>query len=499
MNDKFSARLVETLFDNSYFRIFNLVACLLYFIPSSLGIPDIVTKIAVVYGGLLAFNNFFIKRDFMKMKYWYLLCSVMIIFCITTLMNFEYNLIQNFYNFIYLVITFTVVFPIANTNSPKKIIKDFLLFNNVLVIFVFLATLISLVQFILLSKYQVQTANPDILARQGFWESRLFGVYTSPNIGSLFGFISVAMSIINVSFKTPISKKLKTLYTLNFIVQLLYFFLSSSRGTQISISVFVLFYLFLKIIYVKTAKHVRPNDNRLLRNSIIIGIILLTLVNLGDVYIKNGLGHVPMIVKQETNFIKKIEEKNYEGSIDSKGIIDQKNKQVVIEHSGEGAEVSSGRFTIWKAAIKAFKEKPILGYGDLSFYRNNQVPPFDEKKITEFDKSELTRANGYMHNGYLQVLLSIGGIGFLLIFIFYILNLKDIIFTYFTHVEKWYPDSLSADTIFLLLSLLVSIFANELVEAHILFNNRDVVSIVFWYSLGVISFFVPVQRGINRT
>lgn len=499
MNDKFSVRFVEILFDNSYFRIFNLIACLLYFMPSSLGIPDIVTKIAVVYGGLIAFYNFFIKRNFMNMKYWYLLFGIMAIFCITTLMNFEYNLIQNFYNFIYLVITFTVIFPITKTTTQKKVVKDFMLFNNVLVVFVLIATVISLIQFVLLSKYQVQTANPDILARQGFWESRLFGVYTSPNIGSLFGFISVVMSIINVTLKNSISKKLKTLYILNFFAQLLYFFLSSSRGTQISISVFILLYLFLKTVYVKVTKNTRRNDNSLLRNSIFIGLILLTLVNFGDAYIKNGLGHIPLIVKQEVNFIKNVEQDNTNDLKNSKKKTDQKNKQVVIEHSGEGAEVSSGRFTIWKAAIKAFRYKPILGYGDLSFYRNNQTPPFDEKNFTDFDRSELTRANGYMHNGYLQVLLSIGGIGFLTIFIFYLLNLKDIIFTYFIRVEKHPHNGLSADTIFLLLSLLVSIFANELVEAHILFNNRDVVSIVFWYSLGIISFFVPVQKGINKT
>ncbi|HAQ4167541.1 TPA: O-antigen ligase family protein, partial [Enterococcus faecium] len=35
---------------------------------------------------------------------------------------------------------------------------------------------------------------------------------------------------------------------------------------------------------------------------------------------------------------------------------------------------------------------------------------------------------------------------------------------------------------------ILSIFIDEMVEAHVLFNKRDVISIVFWYYLGSISY-----------
>ncbi|HFM7015726.1 TPA: O-antigen ligase domain-containing protein, partial [Enterococcus faecium] len=76
--------------------------------------------------------------------------------------------------------------------------KKMVYFNNVFIIIIFLAALISIYQFIFLISYHVPTGTPGLLARQGFIEHRLFGVYTSPNVGAMFGYTSIILSLISV-------------------------------------------------------------------------------------------------------------------------------------------------------------------------------------------------------------------------------------------------------------------------------------------------------------
>ncbi|BDP91763.1 hypothetical protein EfmGK923_19360 [Enterococcus faecium] len=55
---------------------------------------------------------------------------------------------------------------------------------------------ISIYQFIFLISYHVPTGTPGLLARQGFIEHRLFGVYTSPNVGANFGYLLITLIVI---------------------------------------------------------------------------------------------------------------------------------------------------------------------------------------------------------------------------------------------------------------------------------------------------------------
>ena len=79
-------------------------------------------------------------------------------------------------------------------------------FNNVFIIIIFSCANIYLSIYFLIS-YHVPTGTPGLLARQGFIEHRLFGVYTSPNVGAMFGYTSIILSLISVL----ISKITKTI------------------------------------------------------------------------------------------------------------------------------------------------------------------------------------------------------------------------------------------------------------------------------------------------
>lgn len=212
-----------------------------------------------------------------------------------------------------------------------------------------------------------------------------------------------------------------------------------------------------------------------LKKFIVGAILLLLFFSIGVDFSKSILGYIPLVtntskvVSNNSKNIKKTEENKDDSS------------KITIEHSEPSAEVSSGRFTIWKAAITVWKHKPLFGYGDINFYHVSETDnALSTLHLTELDRKELKRSHGNMHNGYLQVLLSSGIIGFFIVYVFYGLSFFYIFKTFLKRNDS---QILIAG---LMLSFLVSVFANELVEAHILFNKRDAVSQLFWFVFGLL-------------
>lgn len=480
--NNFINKVSTMIFNRENFRTFFLIVCLFYFMPSLGNITNIPMKICFVWGVMIILFDFFSKRIMFKSQYWYLLLLVAVSFSITFLLNYQYNLSKITYSFVYMITSFFVIYPIDMNKQSHDILKSLRKFNNILVTIVFFASFISLVQFVFLISYHVPTGSEGLFARQGFMESRLFGIYTSPNIGSIFGFLSIIAAFINYIVEDGLRRIWKVIYMANLIVQILYFVLSSSRGTQLTVCVF----LTLVIIAIIFSKALRDSLQIVYGRSIkmliffILGILLFSTVLIEPT--KSILGYVPNIVKSV----------NRDTNLNEKREVDK----VVIEHSKDGAELSSGRFTIWKAGLKAWKQHPFFGYGSPNFYWSGENKQLDESKLSEQDVHELTRARGNMHNGYLQVLVSLGVVGTVFIFIFYILSFLNALPVFFpkkANIMK--PEAarlyLTTAVIFI---FLISCFAEDLIEAHILMNNRSVVSLVFWYYLGLLSVYVGKER-----
>ncbi|HFM8322698.1 TPA: O-antigen ligase family protein, partial [Enterococcus faecium] len=83
-------------------------------------------------------------------------------------------------------------------------------------------------------------------------------------------------------------------------------------------------------------------------------------------------------------------------------------KEVILQHSSDNSEISAGRFTIWKAALKVIRPTLLFGYGETDFYGNSDAKFLKKVDLDTTDVNELKRAHGNMHNGFLQVLVSSG-------------------------------------------------------------------------------------------
>lgn len=465
--------------DKNLFLQVYLLVCLLYFMPSSLNVTAIPKIICFVWSLIILANELLFDRSFLKSKYWYLLIAISVSFIFTSIFNINSGIFSIFQNFVYMLTFFFIAYTASLNASNETIKKNMYKFNNIFIVVVMIAALISLIHFFLLISYYVPIGDGRF-ARQGFMESRLFGVYSSPNVGSLFGFISIVLVVINhfLMKAENINKIWKSIYILNIVVQLIFYFLSSSRGTQLVMSTFLLLLIFFCLISNKMSVDFIQLYSLKKRKLILVLFLSLLTINLGTAPIKNILGSVPGTV---SNFTGLKVGYNY---TDKSEVSIIKDGEIKLEHSAEGAEVSSGRFKIWSSAIEVWKQKPILGYGNIAFYKSGKVSGVDEKRMSETAKKELKRVTGNMHNDYIQILLMTGIVGFSLIILFYILSFSTILISFFSTQAS--NDSFGFIHI-LMFTLLVSFFVGDLVESHLLFNNRDVVGLVFWYFLGILS------------
>ncbi|HEN1760645.1 TPA: O-antigen ligase family protein [Enterococcus faecium] len=461
--------LEKSLLSRDAFRVINLIICLLYFMPSTFNVTNIPMKIAFAWGGIIVLYEVFIKKNFFKMRFSWLLIGAMISFILTIIINREIFLIPSIYNFGYLLITLIVIFPADFSQSEEEKKKKMVYFNNVFIIIIFLAALISIYQFIFLISYHVPTGTPGLLARQGFIEHRLFGVYTSPNVGAMFGYTSIILSLISVLI-SKITKTIRVFYMMNFIVQIFYITLSSSRGAQVVICSFLVLFLllFANSKFRKSIREVLPVK---IKWMVSILLVLLVYFSFGTNYAKDFLATIPVSIDRKVEVI--------ESNESDKTPLPE--KEVILQHSSDNSEISAGRFTIWKAALKVIRPTLLFGYGETDFYGNSDAKFLKKVDLDTTDVNELKRAHGNMHNGFLQVLVSSGIIAFICIYAFYVLNIFSLLKTFFRSKVNY-------AFLGIVLIFILSIFIDEMVEAHVLFNKRDVISIVFWYYLGSISY-----------
>ncbi|MFL2134693.1 O-antigen ligase family protein [Desemzia sp. FAM 24101] len=464
-------------FDKDLFRKIYLALCILFFMPATLDIERYPLFVCMVWGGIIIAKDFFTDREMFKSSYWYLLLMAIVAYLLSTIINYDHALIRGIYNLIFMMINFFIVYPISQKQDRLTVKKNLTTFNDILIIMVFIAGVISLVMFIFHVSY-IQTIGAND-ARQGFIESRLFGVYSSPNVGSIFGMLSVMASLLNNSIKRTRWHNFSKFYIINLIVQYLYFTLSSSRGTMLSLFVISFFIATLIVVPVLSEK-LKSIWKATMLTLLMYGVVMV-IATFSTTLLRENLGYVPSFVQNiESQFSK---EDTISGKEDKEVTPVHK---IAIKHSSEGAEASSGRFTIWTAGINVFKQNPLLGITDPEVYREGRdVSAFlDESKLSEMDIKELKRSGGNMHNVYVQTIVNSGIIGFAIIAVFVLLTLKDNT----QYLLSFKKPTIDYQFFALIFCLLLGLFAEDFVESHILYNNRDVVGIVFWYYIGVFQY-----------
>ena len=333
-----------------------------------------------LFGILLATYNLVIKKVYLKIKTIEYLLLFFAFNIITSILVISYGYSTNIKNALIFYIYFLTVFPIFTeiTREEGKKIYDYF-FYTVTVLNTF-GVLVSLIQFVLLKGYRVHDYK-GLYIRQGFVESRLFGILASPNYLSLISLIVIIFLVLKVcSFE----KVYRYISIVAIVLNFIYIVLSGSRTAFICMMI-------AAVIYSIVMFYQKGNVKSLLKVALAIVVVLFSYkaVNFtSEQYLKYNKERLEVQDKK----------------------LENKDNNLSLERTDTSEEnISNNRFAIWKSTASFVPKKPIFGYSGGNWYEIGKKTNPDEYIIKE---------HYLTHNGYLEILFYNGLAGFISMGIF---------------------------------------------------------------------------------
>lgn len=332
-----------------------------------------VTLGMTLLGVLLGLYNFFVKKAYLfvrKIEYLIIFFAMNII---TSLLVMKYGFSTNIKNLVVFFIYFFAIYPIFQNFSREKSRILFNVFFSVITVANTVGVFLSLVQFFMLIGYRVFDYK-GLLIRQGFVESRLFGILASPNYLSIISLIIIIYLWMRLS---ALNKIVKTLAISSIVLNFAYIVLSGSRTTYICLVVAAFLYSLIKFEYSNKAKS-----------------FVTVLLTVGLVFLSyNGVKYSSdLYLKAHSAEIQLNKEKG-------------ENNNLTLERTDTSEEnISNNRFAIWQSTASFIPKRPLFGYSAGNWYELGKT----------YDASAYIIKEHYLtHNGYLEVLFYNGILGFL--------------------------------------------------------------------------------------
>ena len=374
--------------EKNYFKL-NLIflAVISFYCMAGLIVPlqfisanKFVTAGMTLMGVLLGLYNLFIKKAYLKVKKIEYLILFFLLNIVTSLIVIKYGFSTNVKNSVVFFIYFFAIYPVFHSFTAKKSRVLFDVFFSVVTVANTLGVLISIAQFFMLKGYHVLDYK-GLLIRQGFVESRLFGILASPNYLSIISLIIIIYLWMRLSIYNTF---IKTLAIVSIVLNFVYIVLSGSRTTMICLLVVAFLYAFMSADWTKKPK-------ALLSLVLAVGLVFVaynTVKYSSDVYLK---AHTVELQNQQAG--------GQNG-----------DKNLSLERTDTSEEnISNNRFAIWQSTASFILKRPLFGYSSGNWFELGK----------EYDASAYIIEQHYLtHNGYLELLFYNGLAGFITMAVF---------------------------------------------------------------------------------
>ena len=374
--------------EKNYFKI-NLIflAVISFYCMAGLIVPlqfisanKFVTAGMTLMGVLLGLYNIFIKKSYLKVRKIEYLILFFLLNIVTSLLVIKYGFSTNVKNTVVFFIYFFALYPVFQSFTAKKSRVLFDVFFTVITVTNTIGVLISVVQFFLLEGYHVFDYK-GLLIRQGFMESRLFGILASPNYLSIISLMIIIYLWMRLFLYNNF---IKGLAIVSIILNFVYIVLSGSRTTLICLLVVAFLYTFMGVDWTKKTKAI-------LTLVMAIGLVFVaynTVKYSSDIYLK-----VHSVELQN----KKTDGQNGD-------------KNLSLERTDTSEEnISNNRFAIWQSTASFIPKRPLFGYSAGNWYELGK----------QYNESAYIIKQHYLtHNGYLELLFYNGLAGFITMAVF---------------------------------------------------------------------------------
>jgi len=372
-------------------------------------------------------------------------------------------------NLISLGFTAICIFVFINDDQNKDNLKQEILWlNRCFCAVVFIALTVSIFWFITNTHIEI-ISRGDYTINLGFFENRLFGVFSSPNVGGTYSALAIVAALINLfGLKKKVEKIETTFYIVVIILSIIYNALSNSRGTYVCcIAAIVIFFIFKPL----QCKFVFLNSKITAIVTCMIAITLTVVCFISIIpFVRYTMSYVPYIVSNETSC------ESSANSVDLNRIETTRVDLNRIETTREDIDISNKRFDIWVASLKLLKTDYVWGFGGSTITEEQGTQYLADGILTQKDITYLNYADGNTHNGYLHILVKCGPISFVLFIIFLVMCIIKVL----KARKIVYSNCIAAFAI----AVVTYILINNLFETNILFLGANIFQAIFWAYAG---------------
>lgn len=407
-------------------------------------------------GALLVVNRIVHYKEYIKMPGLFILILFLVSFGVSIVVNYKYGLKDNIVTFVLWCFYFCILFARRKNESKIKLFREFEIIGCIYIIYASIGFLCSLIMMVY-GYSHVYTNKRGYEVAAGFIWGRLWGVFIDPNSSAVMA--TAVIFLLIYYMKKSTNKLVISLMSIDVLICILYIAFSDSRTGRVCFGISAFFYTFLLFI--------KKNRKRRAFNKVCSFFVAL-LIAVGAFYL-------PKVIVSSYNFIQTI---NAENSGDEAEKIVERGYD--IEN-----DVSNRRFDIWKSGIEIYKNSPILGvsFGGLRAYAEEKLP---DTYIVNNDYKDFNT----LDNDYLNVLVSQGTVGGILLICFIIVVLRVIQ----RNIMCLKPDDfLMAVTCF---SIVTSIAVSAMFRAAMFYHSSPNAN-MFWSFLGILLLIINGRKEIE--
>lgn len=419
-----------------------------------------------------------------------LLAGMIAVCLVTQVLNFSYGGFDVIIKLCFFALCLFILYAQYSADA-KEYLSVIRKSAFVLGIVILCAMIASMAMFIFLYSGTI-VGRSGATIRVGFTENRLFGVFSSPNVGGLFAIILCWVSIITIRLRgEKFRKTLLALSIVQIVFAVLYISVALSRGTYLSGAVGILACFILR----SPSKSEEKLDGKKQVLVKVLSVILIIPICYAAIEVSNTVSCSVMerIVSARLNSYS--EEKRVEIESDMAKV--QEGFDARVEAGREDIDISNKRFRIWKDHVSLLKGKRLL----LGVNQPQQYVKDQQEQGKEFVPSVVTTVNiiarGNMHNGFLQMLVNCGGVAFALLMGFIglcvVLVIKFMINNVFKKERKCDKDSYLIFEI--CLPMVLTILSNNVFETNFVLMGANFFQALFWFTAGACVFVMSKKKA----
>ncbi len=447
-------------------------------------IISITYSLLAIFGGLLLLVDLLYHKTLFKPKNCGLLVLFMISMVISIVLNSQYGIVDNIKTMVWTCIQLFLFCAIDADQSPKMHFKHLQILTETFGAIWLVWSGWSLMLFLQQFHQTLQFDDIVNVTQMGFYQGRLYGIFTDPNYAALACIAAAAFSVLNLNLR-KCSLISKVYHYIQIIIQVFYIWLSGSRTAQLSVAVAA---LLLGALMTWRFFECRKKQAFVCGIAAVMAAVLCVAGVLCSWYVgEKVLSYAPAVYRElmfddDYTINDPFEDSGDTSHTDS--FLNNNNwEQIDMARPDveESDDISNNRFQIWTDYTKVFTTAPLFGTSPRNALQYT-MDHFDDLFVIDRQYS--------VHNTYLALLVCTGVVGAGLMFTWLILKVWDV-FGYL--IRRRNTQDQYYRPVLILTVILVADAVAALPLMFIFFNNM-IIDLLFWVTLGYVTGFIRMSE-----